>query len=153
MRRKTMLGETQRAWLVDGVQRSTATFKLVFTSVPLDFGDRRRSLDGFTTERDAAVRRARRRARRRCSSARDQHWFAAHRHAHGIREFQVGPLARGLGIAGRRRRRACCFAAGSYNFGLIDVDGDQLTFSRRRRGRRACFYKETLSAADLTPTS
>jgi len=32
-----MLGDVQRAWLIDGIKRSTATFKLVFTSVPLDF--------------------------------------------------------------------------------------------------------------------
>jgi alkaline phosphatase D len=32
---KTMLGQTQLAWLVDGLIRSTATWKLIATSVPL----------------------------------------------------------------------------------------------------------------------
>ena len=50
---KTMLGATQHAWLVDGVTRSTATFKLVFTSVPLDFGNGDDHWATFTTERDA----------------------------------------------------------------------------------------------------
>ncbi len=32
---KTMLGRTQRAWLLDGLSRSTATWKVIATSVPL----------------------------------------------------------------------------------------------------------------------
>ncbi len=32
---KTMLGEAQRAWLLDGLRRSTATWKIIATSVPL----------------------------------------------------------------------------------------------------------------------
>src|SRR5262249_3373105 len=34
---KAMLGDVQRVWLIDAVKRSTATFKLVFTSVPLAY--------------------------------------------------------------------------------------------------------------------
>ena len=79
----------------------------------------------------------------------DQHWFAAHRHAHGIREFQVGPLARGLGTPGRTAP-GVLFRSVQYNFGLIDVDGDQLTVCGVGADG-SCFYKETLSAADLTP--
>lgn len=32
---KTMLGEAQRAWLIDGIRQSTATWKVIATSVPL----------------------------------------------------------------------------------------------------------------------
>ncbi len=32
---KTMLGEAQRAWLIDGIRRSPATWKVIATSVPL----------------------------------------------------------------------------------------------------------------------
>lgn len=38
--RKTMLGAQQRAWLLDGVTRSTATWKIIFTSVPLSNPDK-----------------------------------------------------------------------------------------------------------------
>ncbi|MGH9888700.1 MAG: alkaline phosphatase D family protein, partial [bacterium] len=47
--RKTMLGAEQHAWLVDGVTRSTATFKLVLTSVALDYGDGMDHWVGFRT--------------------------------------------------------------------------------------------------------
>ena len=49
----------------------------------------------FTTERERCCSTRSSACRACCSSSADQHWFAAHRHAHGIREFQVGPLARG----------------------------------------------------------
>jgi len=92
---KTMLGATQLAWLIDGVRASTATFKLVLSSVPLDFGEGLDHWAGFTTERgrllDAMVG-----VTGVVFVAADQHYFAAHRHAHGVREFQVGPLARGV---------------------------------------------------------
>ena len=67
---------------LDGLARSTATFKVVFTSIPLDFGTGDDFWGSFTTERqqifDALL--ANRRAAS-CSCRGDQHWFAAHRHA------------------------------------------------------------------------
>ena len=89
-----------RAWLIDGVTRSTATFKIIFTSVPLDFGIGIDHWAAFTTERNqlfdafAGVPGV-------LFVSGDQHWFAAHQHARGIREFQVGPLARGVIEPGR----------------------------------------------------
>jgi len=145
---KTMLGETQRAWLIDTVKSSTATFKLVFTSVPLDFGDGNDHWAAYTYERnlifDAFVG-----VPGILFVSADQHVFAAHRHARGIRELQVGPLCRGIGTPH-------VFAPGvlfrnlQYNFGLIDVDGDQLTFSGVGPDG-VTFYKETLTPAALTP--
>lgn len=148
---KTMLGETQRAWLVDGIKRSTATFKLVFTSVPLDFGNTGKDhWIGFIAERTLLFDAVAGVPGVLFVSA-DQHWFATHRHARGIREFQVGPLARGIGIPDPAIA-GVLFRAERYNFGLVDIDGDRLTFSGVGAGGDV-FYKETLTAADLTPTN
>lgn len=146
---KTMLGETQRAWLVDGVTRSTATFKVVFTSVPLDFGTGNDHWAAFSTER-----------RRIFESlvgvpgvlfvSADQHWFAAHRHAFGIRELQVGPLCRGI-LTPTVTGPGVLFRSMQYNFGLVDVDGERLTFSGIGADG-ATFYQETFTPEMLTPT-
>ena len=72
-----------------------------------------------------------------------------HRHDRGIREFQVGPLARGIGMPGAAPP-GVLFRGERYNFGLVDIDGDQLTFSGVGVGGEV-FYKETLGASDLTP--
>lgn len=145
---KTMLGETQLAWLVDGVRSSAATFKLIFTSIPLDFGNGNDHWAAFTTERDrmfgllAGVPGV-------LFVSGDQHWFAAHRHARGIREFQIGPIARGIGMP-LRSADGVLFRAMRYNAGIVDIDGDSLTFSGVGDDGEL-FYKETLTAEDLTP--
>ncbi len=146
---KVMLGETQRAWLVDGVTHSTAPFKLVFTSVPLDFGDGRDHWAAFSHERqrvfDALVG-----VPGVLFVSADQHWFAAHRHAYGIREFQVGPLCRGV-LTPHTTGAGVLFRKLDYNAGLIDVADDLLTFSGLGPDGLV-FYKETFRPEDLTPT-
>ncbi len=146
---KTMLGEIQRAWFLDAIKRSTATFKLVFSSVPLDFGDGIDHWAAYTTERaqifDALVG-----VPGVLFVSADQHWFAAHRHAHGIREFQVGPLCRGV-LTPHIDAPGVLFRNRDYNFGLVDVDSNQLTFSGVGPDGTV-FYKETLTAESLTPT-
>jgi len=145
---KTMLGETQRAWLVDGVTASTATFKLILTSVALDFGLGIDHWSSFTTERDAIFAALVGTPGVLFVSA-DQHWFASHRHAHGIREMQVGPLARGIVTPGDPAP-GVLYRALRYNAGLIEIDGDQLTFTGLGEdGER--FYAETVTSAELTP--
>ncbi len=145
---KTMLGAEQRRWLIDGVTRSTATFKLVLTSVPLDFGVGNDHWASFKTERDAVFAALIGTPGVLFVSA-DQHWFASHRHAFGIRELQVGPLARGIGIPGAAPS-GVLFRATRYNAGLLEIDGDQLTFIGLGDDGEP-FYRETVSAADLTP--
>jgi alkaline phosphatase D len=144
---KTMLGATQLAWLLDGVQRSTATFKVVFTSVPLDFGDGNDHWAAFTVERDAIFRALVGTSGVLFISG-DQHVFGAHRHAHGVREMQVGPLCRGIGTP-QRTAPGVLFREGRLNFGLLDVDGSSLVFSAVGADGEV-FYKETLSVSDLT---
>jgi alkaline phosphatase D len=147
---KTMLGAVQKQWLLDGLAQSTATFKLVFTSVPLDFGIGDDHWATFSTERDqifTAIDALQTPGVLFLSG--DQHYFAAYQHAYGLREFQVGPLARGLGTPGRDAP-GVLFRDVRYNFGLLDIAGDQLTMSGIGPGGDV-FYKETISAADLTP--
>jgi len=147
---KTMLGARQRAWLVDGLARSTATFKLVFTSVPLDFGHGEDHWAGYTHERDAifdAIVAAGVRGIVFLSA--DQHWFAAHRHAYGIRELQFGPLARGI-FEPPPPAPGVLFRAREYNALLVDIDGDALEVSAIGPGG-VRLYAERLTADDLTP--
>jgi phosphodiesterase/alkaline phosphatase D-like protein len=147
---KTMLGETQLAWLVDGVKRSTATFKIVFTSVPLDFGNGLDHWAGFTTERTRMFDALAGLQGVLFVSA-DQHWFAAHVHDRGVREFQVGPARRGL-IMPQRQAPGVVFRSSQLNVGLIDVDGDTLEFSGLGADGTV-FYKESLTPQDLTVAS
>jgi PhoD-like phosphatase len=145
---KTMLGAEQLRWLIDGVTTSTATFKLVLTSVPLDYGTGDDHWGSFRTERDAMLAALVGTPGVVFVSG-DQHFFAAQRHAYGVREMQIGPLARGLGMPGPTAP-GVIFRAVRYNAGIVEVDGDQLTLIGLGADGET-FYRETLSAADLTP--
>ncbi len=147
---KTMLGAQQRAWLVESVRASTATFKLVFSGVPLDFGDGNDHWSSFRYERDGILDALLGVSGLLFVSA-DQHWFASHQHAHGIREFQVGPLARGIGTP-LTEAPGVLFRASRLNAALIDVSADALTFSGLGVGGEI-FFAQTFSVADLTPAS
>ena len=145
---KQMLGATQRAWLAEGLARSSATFKLIFTSVPLDFGTGNDSWVAFTTERalllDSLVG-----IPGVLFATADQHYFAAHRHAHGVREFMTGPIARGLGDFGPVGP-GVLFRYRGYNVGLFEAHEDRLEVSGVGADGQT-FYSETLTASDLTP--
>ncbi|HEU0036640.1 MAG TPA: alkaline phosphatase D family protein [Kofleriaceae bacterium] len=145
---KTMLGAAQKAWLLDGLARSTATFKLVLTSVPLDYGTGDDHWASFTTERDAILDAIVGIPGILFVTA-DQHWFAAHRHAHGVREIQVGPLARGIATPGPVVD-GVLFRGLQYNAGLLDVTSDRIVVTAIGPGGER-LYEETLTAADLTP--
>jgi phosphodiesterase/alkaline phosphatase D-like protein len=145
---KTMLGAEQRAWLTGAIARSAATFKLVFTSVPLDFGNGDDHWRAYQTERqaifDALVG-----IPGVVFVSGDQHWFAAHRHAYGIREFQIGPLCRGI-LPPPPAAAGVLFRERQYNAGIIDIAGDRLTIAGLGPGG-VRFYEETLTADALTP--
>ncbi|MEZ4399750.1 MAG: alkaline phosphatase D family protein [Kofleriaceae bacterium] len=152
---KTMLGAAQRQWLTDGLRASTAPFKLVFTSVPLDFGHGVDHWAGFAWERDAILDElAAAAVTGILFVSGDQHWFAAHRHRHGFREFQIGPLSRGVidpppAVPGVLTRVT------AYNVGVIDVDLDaggapRLRFRAIGAGG-VTLYDEVLTPTELTP--
>ncbi len=145
---KTMLGAAQRQWLQDSVRASTAAFKLIFTSVPLNFGIGFDHWKGYTTEREAMFA-ALRGVPGVLFVSGDQHYFAAHRHAWGIREFQVGPIARGIGPFGDDLP-GVMFRAGRYNVGLFDIDGDNLRVTGLGADGEH-FYEETFTPELLTP--
>lgn len=144
-RARTMLGRAQLAWLIDGVRSSAAPFKLVFSSVPLDFGHGADHWAGYRAERDhildvfadAGVSGV-------LFVSGDQHWFAAHVHRHGFRELQIGPVAAEVfdppspapGVLLRVMER---------NFGLIDIGEDGLQFRAIGSGGRT-LHEETFAA-------
>ena len=145
---KTMLGATQKAWFKAALAASTATWKLVFTSVPLDYGNGDDHWASFATEREelfSAIKALGTTGILFFSG--DQHYFAAYSHSYGLREFQVGPLARGLGMIGPQAP-GVLFRDVRYNFGLIDISPDTLTVSGVGPGG-AVFYKETFSPGML----
>ncbi|MDX2090339.1 MAG: alkaline phosphatase D family protein [Kofleriaceae bacterium] len=143
---KTMLGPGQEAWLADALARSTATFKLVLTSVPLDFGEGNDHWAAFRTARTRLYEAARA-TRGVVYVSADQHWFAAHRHPGGQREFQVGPLARGVGtpgpaVAGVLARQA------QPNVAMLDVTADAVTL-RAIGADGTVLHEESLTLDDL----
>jgi alkaline phosphatase D len=148
---KTMLGAIQKQWLIDGLVRSHAPFKLIFTSVPLDYGYVEEHWGVYTTERDEILRAIRDAGVEGVLFlTADQHWFASHRCGFGAREMQVGPLARGMpelppavdGVLVQIR---------TYNFGVIEVSPGtppRLTFRARDAGG-ALLYEEAFAPVDL----
>ncbi|MBE7452404.1 MAG: alkaline phosphatase D family protein [Kofleriaceae bacterium] len=123
---KTMLGEVQRRWLVDGVTASAAPFKLVFTTVPLDFGHGTDHWAGYLTERDAILDALAAAATPGVIFlSADQHWFGAYRHRLGAREVQVGPLSRAPAPLPPMRPGILARSA-EYNFGLLDAAAGEL---------------------------
>jgi phosphodiesterase/alkaline phosphatase D-like protein len=149
---KTMLGATQLAWLTAGLAASTARWKLVFTSVPLAFGSTDEHWSAYTTERarlyDAIVSGG---VTGILFLAADQHWFASHRHAHGIRELQAGPLARGLPVLPAEAPGVLARVS-AYNVGVLDLDGTTIR-ARCLDAAGAMRYEEVLTLAELTPTA
>lgn len=142
---KTMLGAEQKQWLKDTLAASTATFKLLMNPVPLDLGKGSDHWNAFATERaelidfivgsdigGVVVFTA------------DMHWFAAHHHAHGIKEYQVGSLARGIPEPPNEHplRVGSAFV---FNYGEVTVGGDALEFVARDADG-AELYRETVAA-------
>ena len=149
MRHYSILEYARFRWFKAALAQSTATWKLVFTSVPLDFGNGDDHWASFSTEREelfAAIKELGTTGILFLSG--DQHYFAAYSHSYGLREFQVGPLARGLGTIGRQAP-GVLFRDVRYNFGLLDITPDTLTMSGVGPGGDV-FYKETFSPAMLT---
>jgi alkaline phosphatase D len=148
---KTMLGPAQRQWLIDGVASSTATWKIVVTSVSLSVSTGRQHRDswssaslwgvpqdgaGFATERDAILGALRQRGvRNLVFLTADVHHSELIRHrpapAFPFHEFIAGPLS---ATQGRPRaldaalNPTSLFARGGVNsYGEITIVPAQLT--------------------------
>jgi alkaline phosphatase D len=149
---KTMLGAAQRRWLVDGLARSGAEWKLVATSVPLSVGTGRAARDGwastanpldpagddtgFEHELLGIVREiAARHVRNVVWLAADVHWAGVVRLAPApgvtFHELIAGPLQAGRAVPrffDRTLAPAPLFVEGGYdNFGEVRADERGLT--------------------------
>lgn len=149
---KTMLGSTQRRWLVDAVAGSTAVWKVVVSSVPLSVPTGGRAHDswsnanargvpedhgtGFAVERDAILRALRQRAvKNLVVLAADVHHAELIRHhptpEWSFHEFIAGPLSADPGkphpLDAALGPRSLWSLGGTTNFGDIAIDATGLT--------------------------
>lgn len=100
---KTMLGAAQKEWLKRGLLASTATFKIIGTTVPLKFHGVD-SWEGYTTERDEILEFITRNGIPGVVMlSGDVHYAAVLRHREGFVEAIAGPLAQ---LINRRRPAA-----------------------------------------------
>ena len=147
---KSMLGQAQRRWLLDGLAKSRATFKLVITSVPLDYGKTAKDMwHGFQQERGIILDHIRdRRIPGVVFLAGDQHWYASHHLPVGVREWQAGPLAFTAYNPVEPRHRHVIAQGKGRNFGLIQYSPGSpasLTFTVHLEARGEV-YREVLLA-------
>lgn len=151
--RKTMLGAAQRRWLLEAVSASTATWKVVVSSVTLSVPTGRperrdgwssanilglapEAGTGFATERDAILREFRLRGvRNLVVVAADVHHAEIIRHQPHrdweFHEFIAGPLSASPGrprpLDERLGPRTLFAQGGLFNFGEVVVEPAQLT--------------------------
>lgn len=129
---KTMLGEDQLEWLLDGLAESDAVFKLIVTSVPLDFSTNGADAwIGYTAERDHIFGQiADGGVGGVVFLSADQHWFSANHHNSGFKEFQVGPISASLRQPDEGQSESIVTVVRDYNFGLVEYDpsAQMLTF-------------------------
>jgi alkaline phosphatase D len=149
---KTMLGPTQRRWLLDAVAGSTAVWKVVVSSVPLSVPTGGRAHDswsngnprgvpeehgtGFAVERDAILRALRQQGvKNLLVLAADVHHAELIRHHPtpdwSFHEFIAGPLSAGPGkphpLDAGLTPRSLWSLGGAANFGDIAIDAIGLT--------------------------
>ena len=148
---KTMLGAEQKRWLLAAVTGSTATWKVVVTSVPLSIPTGRPVRDswtnanffgfpepgaGFAFERDAVLEAFRRAGvRNLVFLTADAHHAEILRHQPSetwtFHEFAAGPLAAFHGLSrpvDQGLNPQTLFALGGIeNFGMVEADADDLT--------------------------
>jgi len=149
---KTMLGAEQKRWLVDGVTSSTATWKVVVTSVSLSIPTGKPNARdswtgvsafglpvdgaGFVTERDAILDRFRKHGvKNLVFVAADVHHAELIRHhptpEWSFHEFVAGPLSATLGrprpLDSTLNPRSLFGRGGVLNFGEVVVEPAHLT--------------------------
>jgi alkaline phosphatase D len=149
---KTMLGATQRRWLVDAVAGSTAVWKIVVSTVPLSVPTGGPAHDswsnasargvpeehgtGFAVERDGILRALRQRGvKNLVVLAADVHHAELIRHhptpEWSFHEFIAGPLSANPGkprpLDARLTPRSLWSLGGTANFGDIAIDTTGLT--------------------------
>jgi alkaline phosphatase D len=150
---KTMLGASQRRWLIDNVSTSTAVWKIVVSSVSLSiptgkperrdswsnasvYGTPQDGGTGFAVERDAILRQFRERGvKNLVFLVADVHHAQVIRHhptpAFAFHEFVAGPLSATLGrprpLDDGLNPRSLFATGGVNNFGEILIEPATLT--------------------------
>jgi alkaline phosphatase D len=121
----TMLGRTQKEWLLQGLANSTAIFKFIATSVPVTGGGRDR-WDGYPEERAEILRFIK---EQKVSGviflSADLHYAAVTRipNSHGLKDITAGPLAAPLNrVTNGFAQRFEFFMAENFNFAKVTVD-------------------------------
>ncbi len=143
---KTMLGYKQRDWLIKGLQDSTATWKVIVSSVPLSVQKGRRHNDSWAKGKDGTgyhVERAKIIEPLFTERIRNVVWLATDVHfaqvlaydpdADGMPEFHefiCGPLSANtpdpLTLEQTLNPKILYEAGGFENFGRIEIDGSSL---------------------------
>jgi alkaline phosphatase D len=123
--RGTMLGATQRNWLMQGLAASSAIFKFVATSVTMDGGGRDR-WDGYPQERAELLKYIK---SKKISGviflSADLHYagITRIRNGAGLKDISAGPLGAPLNrITNGTASRFEFFLAENFNFAKITVD-------------------------------
>jgi alkaline phosphatase D len=123
--KQTMLGSTQKEWLLESVARSPAIFKFIATTVPMVGGGRDR-WDGYPAERAQIISFLK---QRKISGvvflSADLHYAAITKipNSGGLRDITAGPLAAPLNrITNGTARRFEYFLAENFNFAKVTVD-------------------------------
>jgi alkaline phosphatase D len=121
----TLLGQGQRQWLLDGLAKSTATFKFVATPVPMAGGGSDR-WDGYPKERSEILHYIN---EKKLSGvvflSADLHYAAITKipKSGGLIDITAGPLAAPLNrVTNSANRRYEFYLAENFNFGKITVD-------------------------------
>jgi alkaline phosphatase D len=125
LKRRSMLGKTQKEWFFDSIAASQATFKFVATSVPMAGGGSDR-WDGYPDEREKILHHiSSKKIRGVVFLSGDMHYAGITKipRGNGLKDITAGPLAAPLnrvtnGTAGRFE----FFLAENFNFAKITVD-------------------------------
>lgn len=122
---RTMLGAAQRDWLIEAMTASDAAFKILVSSVPIAFDGTNDDWGPYAAERDQLLADlADAGVAPIVVLSADRHWFAARHLAGGVREYQVGPLAAGLGNYPTSFPDNVVASALARNAGRIDITLD-----------------------------
>lgn len=123
--KNTMLGAAQKQWLLDGLARSSATFKFIATPVPMAGGGRDR-WDGYPKERqDLFTFIKERKIGGVVFLSADLHYAAITKipHSGGLKDITAGPIAAPVNrITNGTAARFEYFLAENFNFAKITID-------------------------------
>lgn len=119
---KPFLGTAQRQWLQQALLQSTATWKIIATSVPTFYGGTD-SWDGYVHEREGLLDFLRTNAVDDVVFlAADQHIAAIRELREGVLEVQAGPMAQSVGSNLHAREPEQIWHGTVRNFGMVHVD-------------------------------